>query len=213
MAVANCRRNTRSNFCTDPKEIQRIKLAMMDTFDRLMEEEQAERDALPRGSNRRRVAPIPSLRAILKEMPFKVNERLATEIRQQLVVTGELPPPVRGNPNAAEVGAAANYVEGPSKEDIEAEIFAIQWAEESPFAAIEREHLREWAARQERIEVAKAVRRGDDSGTESFRPKGPKSEARRARAEYRRAWRSIREYARKNAILKGMANFWWNPES
>jgi hypothetical protein len=90
-----------SYYLHDPKELERIKVAMLDAYDEVVE----------RGE-------IPSLRRILRAMPFWVNERLAVDLRKRLVEDGDIPPIARGNPKAAENGLK-RVAQGPSQKEIE----------------------------------------------------------------------------------------------
>lgn len=73
-----------SRYQKDPKKIELIKRAYLDAHDALVESGE-----------------FPSLRRVLKALPFWVNEWLGTEIRRQLVESGDLEAPTRGNPKAA----------------------------------------------------------------------------------------------------------------
>lgn len=87
-----------SRYQKDPKKIELIKRAYLDAHDALVESGE-----------------FPSLRRVLKALPFWVNEWLGTEIRRQLVESGDLEAPTRGNPKAA----AAHLVRLGIQEDTE----------------------------------------------------------------------------------------------
>lgn len=85
----------------DATKIRRIKIAMLDAYDMLVEEDAANDTRL-----RQRGKPLapPSLVRIRKAMPFWVNERLATEVRRQLIESGDIKEIRKASPQAASNG-------------------------------------------------------------------------------------------------------------
>lgn len=73
-----------SRYQKDPKKIELIKRTYLDIHDALVD-----------------AGIFPSVRRVLKAMPFWVNEQLGTEIRKSLVEAGDLEPSSRGNPKAS----------------------------------------------------------------------------------------------------------------
>jgi hypothetical protein len=105
-----------SYYVSDPKIIQRIKVAMLDVYDQLVEEDAARDKRL-----RQRGKPLapPSLRRILRAMPFWVNERLGCEIRRQLIESGDIQEIRKANPKAVENGMKRIPLAHVSQEEIE----------------------------------------------------------------------------------------------
>jgi len=74
----------------DPAKILRVKIAMLDAYDALVEQDSLDPN---RRRDRRKYPTQPSLSRVLAIMPFWVNEKLACEIRRQLILDKELPEP------------------------------------------------------------------------------------------------------------------------
>ena len=101
----------------DQRTIQRIKVAMLDAYDELVEHDRKNDKRLR--SRGKPLAP-PSLRRILRAMPFWVNERLGCEIRMQLIESGDIREIRKANPKAAENGMMRQPIQHVSLEEIKA---------------------------------------------------------------------------------------------
>lgn len=96
--TVNLNANPSSYYCTDIRQMRRIKLAILDAHDLLVEE-----------------GLVPSIRRILEKIPFKANERLVFELRSQLLDSGDLDSVPRGGRSGQEADCNVNeYV--PQKE-------------------------------------------------------------------------------------------------
>lgn len=91
-----------SYYEADPKRLEQLKRDMLDAHDELVD----------RGV-------FPSLKKIRGLLPYRVDERLATDMRRRLIEDGDLPPTLRGNPKAVENGEKKMSCKV-SKEEIDA---------------------------------------------------------------------------------------------
>lgn len=112
----------------------------------------------------------PTLRKILRAMPFHVGESWGSELRRELIEDGLIPPPPRGCTKSAQDSAAHRIVHAPSLDEINERKLEIN-----------EEHI----ARMREDEI---VWDGDRMT--------PKQASEWARRRYKAAWESVRAISR-----------------